>query len=131
MARYSTEDARELSTVDDDTRADGPIDSYGRDVDEFTRAVDGDSPHEYAVALAEDVDARNVPRASESVKRASAQAHSVSQFAFDIVARTAREFQRERFNDACDRWLRTHVDGAHVGDSIALRRHMREERSKE
>jgi hypothetical protein len=113
MSRYSFEDTRELSCdVDEDTRADGPIDAFGRDVEDFDRDCSADSLDDYELSLMRDVDARE----DVSMKNASARAHNVSAVAWALCVDAARATsQRALFDDAVTRYLRTHVDGAHVG----------------
>lgn len=60
MLSYSYADTRELAPNMEDLRADGPLDAFGRDVDDFDDSNFGVSLSEYVVSLTqEDVDARS------------------------------------------------------------------------
>lgn len=111
MTRYSSLDTRDLSHEDTDEDF-TPCDCHGRDVDAFMEcSIPADSLSDYFIALCRDVDARMLSSSRES----SAHTHTVSEFAFNLACDVARDMQRARFDEAVTRYMRTHVDGAHVG----------------
>jgi hypothetical protein len=104
MSRYSFDDTRELAPDVEDTRADGPLDSLGRDVEDFSRDCSHGLFNDYDDALFAHVDMLLSP-STPMLPLASPHARMGSD----------RETQRALFEDAVTRYLRSHADGAYVG----------------
>lgn len=104
MSRYSYQDARELSphleASDLDTTTYGVVDVYGRDSDVYDSDISFNDSSGYWTSLVWNLDTE----LSLEYRGEPPQLRMC-------------DTQRALFDDAVSRYLRSHVDGAHVGGS--------------
>lgn len=120
MSRYSYQDARELSPhlecQDFDTTTGcmcEPLDQHGRDSDVYDSDVSFNDSSGYWTSLVWHIDMECLNLRQR--ERANCPDHALMCAHTVYTVHTARDRQRALFDDAVSRYLRSHVDGAHVG----------------